>query len=360
MLRSWKKDAIVSTDCGAVANLKGPPVNTGSGADGEMRAAAMALMAGTDVESGATLFGQLSKAIGKGLATEAALDAAVRRTFKMMFTVGRFDPANASEWNTFGLESINSTASQEANFEAGLQGQVLLRNDGVLPIKPGSKVAVVGPQSASRMGMLSSYASYQFCHGNQTIQTPQSYCITTIEEGIRAANVGGVTTAADGVDINSNATAGIAAALELARGADVVVLALGIDKSIEKEGTDRDDTALPGLQEPFAKQVLALDKPTVLLLTNGGALAIDNLTSRARNETAPYAIVEAFNPNVLGARAVGAALFGAANRWGKLPITIYPHSFIAEQQMSNYDMAKPPGRTYKYYTGEPLFPFGVK
>ena len=90
--------------------------------------------------------------------------------------------------NDLARVQVDYAASQEANFEAGLQGQVLLRNDGVLPIKPGSKVAVVGPQSASRMGMLSSYASYQFCHGNQTIQTPQSYCITTIEEGIRAAN----------------------------------------------------------------------------------------------------------------------------------------------------------------------------
>ena len=62
----------------------------------------------------------------------------------------------------------------------------------------------------------------------------------------------------------------IAAALALGKDADVVVLALGIDKTIEHEGADRASIALPGLQESFALQVLALGKPTVLVLTNGG------------------------------------------------------------------------------------------
>ena len=315
VLRSWKPDAIVTTDCGAIANLKGPPAN----ASDYVHAAAMALMGGTDVESGDTQFSLLNAAIAKGLATAAAVDAAARRTFKMMFEIGRFDPANATEWHRYGLESVNSTASQHANFEAALQGQVLLVNTGVLPIKRGARVAVVGPQGDSRAGMLSSYASYQYCYGNQTIRTPQIYCISTILEGIAHGNVGGITTAAHGVDINSNKTDGIRSALDLCEAADVVVLALGIDKSVEREGTDRVDTALPGLQEQFALQVLALDKPTALVLTNGGALAIDRLVVRPAGQRAAYAIVEAFNPNVLGARAIGAALFGVGNRWGKLP-----------------------------------------
>jgi beta-glucosidase len=104
------------------------------------------------------------------------------------------------------------------------------------------------------------------------------------------------------------------------------VLVLGIDKSIEREGTDRTDTALPALQESFANQVLALNKPTVLVLTNGGALAIDRLASArvpAANTSsgapleAPYAIVEAFNPAAYGGKAIGDALFGKpwANKW---------------------------------------------
>merc|ERR1711972_510070 len=56
--------------------------------------------------------------------------------------------------------------------------------------------------------------------------------------------------------------------------------------------------------------------------------------------------------------AIGAALFGIENRWGKLPITMYPHSYISDQDMANYDMSRPPGRTYKYFNAAPLFPFG--
>jgi hypothetical protein len=65
--------------------------------------------------------------------------------------------------------------------------------------------------------------------------------------------------------------------LELVKSADVAVLVLGNDKSQEHEGIDRPDTALPGQQESFAAKVLALGKPTVLVLSNGGALAIDAL-----------------------------------------------------------------------------------
>ena len=106
-------------------------------------------------------------------------------------------------------------------------------------------------------------------------------CIPTIAEAVASYNTGGTTTSAAGVDINSNATSGIAAALALGRAADTIVLALGIDKTVETEGTDRADTALPGEQQAFATQVLALGKPTVLVLVNGGALAIDALVARA-------------------------------------------------------------------------------
>ncbi|CAE8585259.1 unnamed protein product [Polarella glacialis] len=60
----------------------------------------------------------------------------------------------------------------------------------------------------------------------------------------------------------------------------------------------------------------------------------------------------------MGPRALALSLFGQANRWGRLPHTLYPHSYINEQPMDNFDMAKSPGRTYKYYQGQPLFPFG--
>ena len=275
---------------------------------------------------------------------------------------------NASEWSSYGIDTINSAEHRNISYEAALQSLVLLRNDGdALPLKIGSKVAVVGPQSTARSGLLSDYAGGQWCYGqsNKHPWSSQEYCIPSIAEGIAAANTGGVTNVAAGVSTcttnqvspkckqsvsewnSSTAAGGIASALQIARVADAVVLVLGIDKSVEREGRDRIDTALPESQETFAHQVLTLNKPTVLVLTNGGALAIDSLANPRAGQAgaAPFAILEAFNPAAFGGRAIGESLFGKANRFGKLPITMYPHDYIQQQPLTNYDMSKPPGRT---------------
>lgn len=104
------------------------------------------------------------------------------------------------------------------------------------------------------------------------------------------------------------------------------------------------------------KQVIALGKPTLLILSNGGAIAIDSLVGGSQ------AIVEAFNPGHQ-APALADLLFGVENR-GKLPVTIYPHEYTSEQSMVNYNMASGPGRGYRYYPSaaaksKPLFEFGT-
>ena len=78
---------------------------------------------------------------------------------------------------------------------------------------------------------------------------------------------------------------GIAAAIQLVKESDIVILALGTDKTIEHEGVDRHQITLPGLQGVFAKMVLKENKPTVLVLTNGGQVAFDHLVEE------PQAIV---------------------------------------------------------------------
>ena len=73
----------------------------------------MALNNGTDIEMGSTLFSSLPAAVAQGLTTEAAITAAVRRTQRQLFRVGRFDPPNASEWSHIGADAINSSAHQQ-------------------------------------------------------------------------------------------------------------------------------------------------------------------------------------------------------------------------------------------------------
>ena len=93
------------------------------------------------------------------------------------------------------------------------------------------------------------------------------------------------------------------------------------------------------------------------MFCSGGILSFDSLVSPAS------ALISAFNPVDHGTVALAETLFGAANKWGKLPVTIYPEAYTSELDaadagISNYEFAKGPGRGYRYYKGQPLFPFG--
>lgn len=367
MRQQWgREDAVITSDNGAVRNLRGAPAFAPSDA----AAAAWALNNGTDINDG-SVFPALPEAVRSGLTDVATIDRALRRALTQLFAAGLFEPdASSVSWTRVPASAINSTAHQRANLDAARQSFVLLANNGsLLPLAAMGRrhVAVIGPQAEGTASLLSDYASEQPCADG-------SYeCIVSIADAVRRevlhGHAGSVVSSAPGVDINSDRREGIPHALSLAAAADVVILALGIDKSVEGEGHDRPTSRLPGRQEEFARRVLALGKPTVAVLVNGGALAIDPFLGVAAGAgglagggvapPAAFALVEAFNPNLIGATALVELLFGHVNTWSKLPYTMYPSAFDALQPTDNYDMSAPPGRTYRYWTGpEPLFAFG--
>jgi len=147
-------------------------------------------------------------------------------------------------------------------------------------------------------------------------------------------------------------------ALEAARQADAVVVVAGLSPRLEGEemkvpvegfeGGDRVQLGLPQTQEELIEKITALGKPTVLVLLNGSAVAIN----WARDHVP--AIVELWYPGEAGGEAIADALFGDYNPAGRLPVTFYKS---AEQlpPFTDYSMK---GKTYRYFTGEPLFPFG--
>lgn len=334
----------VTTDCGAVAALRGAPAF----APDDVTAAAWALTNGSDLEMGSTIWTlNLVEAVQRGLVTEDVVDRAFWRSYRPHFLAGRFDDPAASEWFQFGLDDIYSDHHQQIQLEAALQGLVLLKNkDNVLPLAIQSKIAVLGPLAHTRAGLMSDYENDESCFGGG------HDCIATLAESIRAINGRATTTNASGVDVDSDRDDGIAEALMLAAEVDVIILCLGITKGQEREGLDRTDTRLPGLQNDFAQQVLQVGKPVILVLVNGGQVAIDELVD------GPKAIVEAFNPNGIGGTALAMSLFGLENQWGKLPYTIYPYSAMESFDVADHNMSAPPGRTYRYFTGKAIFPFG--
>ena len=147
-------------------------------------------------------------------------------------------------------------------------------------------------------------------------------------------------------------------AVEAASNADVVVLALGLSPALEGEempveaqgfrGGDRVGIDLPGPQEGLLKQIHALGKPVVLVLLNGSALAVNWAADNVP------AIIEAWYPGQAGGQAIADVLFGDYNPAGRLPVTFYK-SIDDLPPFEDYRMA---GRTYRYFEGEPLYPFG--
>jgi beta-glucosidase len=147
-------------------------------------------------------------------------------------------------------------------------------------------------------------------------------------------------------------------AVAAARQADVVVLAMGLSPRLEGEemrvpvegfeGGDRLTLGLPPVQEELMQRIAALGKPTALVLLNGSAVAVNWAADRVP------AIVEAWYPGQAGGTAVADVLFGDYNPAGRLPVTFYT-SVEQLPPFEDYNMA---GRTYRYFKGTPLYPFG--
>jgi len=155
-----------------------------------------------------------------------------------------------------------------------------------------------------------------------------------------------------GCSISGNDTSMIAEAVSNAAEADVAIVFLGIDNSIEAEGQDRYDITLPGVQTELIQQIMAVQKNTIVVLINGGAVAIEWIV-----ENVP-GIIEAFYPGENGAQAIAEVLFGIYNPGGKMPYTIYPADYVNQISLEDMHMQPYPGRTYRFYQEQPIFPFG--
>ena len=190
--------------------------------------------------------------------------------------------------------------------------------------------------------------------------------VVTIQEGITTEIVGSgieLSSALGCKTISCPDKSGFDDAKDAAKGADYVILVLGLQGSLEGEGHDRAPTkcegieqdvlALPGCQGALVDSILTVNSKVILVLLNGGPLSIPD---QLKNDGV-LAIIEAFYPGALGGTAVASVLFGKYNPAGRMPITTVTSS--KELPIAtNYNMSDTPGRTYRYYSNKPLIPFG--
>jgi beta-glucosidase len=210
-------------------------------------------------------------------------------------------------------------------------------------------IAVIGPNADDAQVLLSNYFGYP------------SRSVTPLQ-GIRDKVGDGVTVLyAKGCDVRSDDTSGFAAAVAAAARADVVIAVMGLAQLVEgeegqQEGVpeglrstgDRSGLNLPGVQDALLQAVAATGTPLVVVLLNGSAVAVNWAEAHAA------AIVEAWYPGEEGGTALADVLFGEYNPGGRLPVTFYK-SVDDLPPFREYAMA---GHTYRYFDGEPLYPFG--
>jgi beta-glucosidase len=345
----WKFGGYVVSDCGAITDIwKGHGF-----AKSEAEASALAVKAGTDLACGSE-YKSLVQAVKDKLISEAEIDTALGRLLTARFRLGMFDPPEMVPYARIPYSENDSPAHRALALKAARESVVLLKNErDALPLGKDLKtIAVIGPNADAPDVLL----------GNYNGQPSKS---VTPLEGIRS-KVSNATTVLysagvppPGAKSEPDAARSLREdALSKARRADVVVMVLGITPSVEGEemdvklegfrGGDRTDISLPKAQEELLREVHALGKPVVLVLMGGSALAVNWADANVP------AIVEAWYPGEEGGAALADVLFGDYNPSGRLPVTFYK-SVGDLPPFDDYSMR---GRTYRYFRGEPLYPFG--
>ena len=267
-----------------------------------------AFKAGVDMHmQGDGFFETMVAAVKEGRIKESQIDEAVLKILDMKFLFGLFE-------NPYVEETVMPASHRQTALEAARQSLVLLKNDGLLPLQKSDyqRVFVVGPNANS-----------QTILGDWSMPQPEAN-VSTVYRGLcdYLPDVELDTMFFENKIFSINA-AGIEKAAQKAAQADLNIVVLGENSQRYEaygrtcgENCDRDSLSLPGMQQQLLEAVFASGKPTVLVLLNGRPLSLP-----WAKENVP-AILEAWEPGMMGGQAIAEVLFGEVNPSGKLPVTI--------------------------------------
>ena len=332
----------VVSDCGAIRDF-----HTGHKVtDTEAESVALAVNNGCQLNCGDAYL-SLYEAYEQDLITEETITEAVTKLFEARFRLGMFD--DDCEYDNIPFEVVECDKHTELNRKMAQESIVLLKNNGILPLSKDVKnIAVIGPNADITSVLTGNYNG-----------TPSRYF--TPLRGIQDAFDGRVIYAKGShpTDPNSGNWSGspVREAIIAASKADVVIMFLGLNPSIEGEegdnfngdvAGDKKDLLLPEPQRKLYNEVIALGKPTVFVNISGSCVSLVEQDEKCD------AVVQCFYPGAQGGNAIADVLFGKVSPSGRLPVTFY-RSTEDLPPFRDYSMEN---RTYKYFKGSPLYPFG--
>ena len=388
--KEWGYQGMVVSDCWAIPDFfeKGRHGFT----DSPAKAAALAVHNGLDVECGST-FVNIPAAVEQGLLDVADLDRNLMRILTERFRLGEMD--GNSPWDDLDPAIVEGPEHRALSLKMARESLVLLQNNGILPLRPGQKVAVIGPNADDTEMMWGNYnpvpkstvtlldafkardpqiVNFRGCgiigaeympENNPDDRMAQLMNLSNeeLEEVAKqyAININDVKAYARRTKLLHDSFLPKLDAndvLQRLEGIDVVVFAGGISPRLEGEempvqlpgfsGGDRTDLELPAVQRDLLKVLHAAGKKVILVNFSGCAIGLVPETESCD------AILQAWYPGQEGGTAIVEALYGEFNPSGKLPVTFY-RSVDQLPEVEDYNME---GHTYRYFRGSPLFPFG--
>jgi len=338
----WGYTGIILSDCGAVDDFHADWGHHYCNDKAESSAATV--KAGCDLECGGVLR-SLVEAVERGLIDESLIDERVTRLLTARLMLGELDGA-ATPWDSIPSSALCSEENKSLALKMARETMVLLKNeDAVLPLSTDMKIALVGPNAADSTMMLGNYEG-----------TPRH--IVTLYEALSERVPSLVYDKGCDILWEEMTPEKAAAVLEKVADCDVVVFAGGISPRLEGEempvahpdyfGGDRISMELPLCQRELVAALTAAGKKVVFVNFSGSSLCLVPESSSCA------ALLQAWYPGQEGGNAIADVLFGDYNPSGKLPVTFYK-SASQLPDFENYDMK---GHTYRFFEGEPLYPFG--
>ena len=349
-LKEWGFEGHFVSDCWAIQDFHQYHHIT----DNPVDSAAMAINAGCDLICGCT-YEKLVAAVLAGKVKEETVRESAVRLFTTRYMLGIM--GEGSEYDAIPYTVVECEAHQKKADQAALEGCVLLKNDGMLPLDENKikTLGVIGPNADSIASLVGNY------HG-----TSSHYI--TVQRGFQEALAGkarvlsalGCHLYKDKADNLSQFNDDrLSEALTVAENSDAVVLVVGLDETLEGEqgdtgnpygSADKRDLLLPACQRRLMDEVLKVGKPTVIVLTAGSAIDLQGAGEKAN------AVLAAWYPGAQGGKAVADLILGRVSPSGKLPVTFYYNEQLDEMpDFTDYSLK---GRTYRYFANKPLYPFG--
>lgn len=363
----WGFDGVVVSDCGAIGDFWQP--NKHMVSEDQPAAAAKAVLSGTDVECGAH-YNSLPEAVRRGDVSEEQINVSVKRLLRGRFEMGNLDPDELVSWTNIPASVINCQAHKDLARKMGREQMVLLKNNGILPLNQ-SQLMVMGPNAADSTMLWGIYfgspahtvtplEGLQARLGKLPYLTACGITSMTVKEkviGRSIENKADGSTTLEMIDKGEH-TYTIPEILKAAKKAKVVIFVGGISPNLEREqarinepgfdGGDRTSIELPQVQRDILKALHKAGKKIIFVCCSGSAVALT-----PELETCD-AIIEAWYAGEQGGHALADVLLGDYNPCGKLPVTFYKN----DAQLPPFEDYCMENRTYRFFKGEPLFPFG--